>query len=199
MKDRPKPKSNAVLKNLPRERQEQIAEWCAKENERDSDGHSISKTGGLAFAQQQLSQDGLKVSLTTLSEFFSWWQLEEDLDTSFAREEQILKKTGDKRKAREAGEALLLRLGIVKQDAKMILTAAKVHDARRHLDLQEESGKTKARQGDAKIVQKQLDIGLAERRVKLLEKKAADALQTVDNTKLSDAEKAARIREIFKK
>ena len=91
---------------------------------------------------------------------YTWWQLEQDLEISFEREEQVLAKTGDKRKAREAGEALLMRLGIAKQDAKLILTAAQVHDSRRHLDLQEESAKTKGRQGDARIKQKDRDLSL---------------------------------------
>lgn len=199
MKGRPKPKSNAVLKTLPRERQEQIAEWCAKPNERDADGKPIPQTGGLAFAQEQLAADGVKVSLSVVGEFWSWWRLEQDLEISFEREEQVLAKTGDRRKAREAGESLLMRLGIARQDPELISAAAKVSDSRRNLDLQEKSGETKAKQKDAQIAQKNADLALSDRRVKLLEKKAAEAEKTANDATLSDAEKAARIREIFKK
>ena len=42
-------------------------------------------------------------------------------------------------------------------------------------------------------------LEIASRRVALLEEKAAQALETVEDSKLSDAQKADRIREIFKK
>jgi hypothetical protein len=42
-------------------------------------------------------------------------------------------------------------------------------------------------------------LKLAERKVALLEKKAAEALKTVDDSRLSPQEKADRIREIFQK
>jgi len=150
---RTKPKSNAVLKTLPRERQEQIAEWCAQPNERDADGKPIPQSGGLAFAHARLAADGVKVSLSVVGEFWSWWRLEQDLEMSFAREEQVLAKTGDRRKAREAGESLLMRLGIARQDPELLTAAAKVADSRRSLDLQEETGKTKAQQKNRQIDQ----------------------------------------------
>jgi hypothetical protein len=70
-----KPSASALLKNLSEERMEQIAEWIKKPNDRDDDGKLIPKTGGLFFAQQQLAADGLKVSLQTISDFGSWWDL----------------------------------------------------------------------------------------------------------------------------
>jgi hypothetical protein len=179
MDKRPKPKSNAVLKNLPRERQEQIAEWCAQENEKDADGKAVPLTGGLAFARAQLAADGLKVSLSTLSEFFSWWELERDLDASFAVEEQVLAKTGSAKKAREAGEAMLLRLGLAMKSPKLLQVAAQTFDNRRSLDIQEKSAATKGRQKDAQIKQKDRDLLLAERRVVLLETNAAKAKEVL--------------------
>lgn len=71
-----KPSASAVLKNLSEDRMEQIAEWIRKPNDRDEEtGKPIPKTGGLAYAQEQLAADGLKVSLQTLSDFMSWWEL----------------------------------------------------------------------------------------------------------------------------
>lgn len=195
---RPKPKSSALLKTLPKDRQEQIAEWCAKPNDRDGEDKPIPQTGGLAFARAQLAADGIKVSLNLLSGFFSWWQLEQDLEISFEREDQVLAKTGDRRKAREAGEHLLMRLGLAKQDARLIQTAAQIADSARSLDLQEQSAKTKGRQKDAQIKQKDRDLSLAERRVLLLEANAAKAkaaLETVKRTGGLSAEALAQIEE----
>ena len=172
MSKRPKPKSTAILMNLPPERQEQIAEWCAKPNDVE-DGKPIPLTGGLAFARAQLAADGCKVSLDTLSRFFSWWQLEQDLSISFEREQQVLEKTGDAKLARTAGETLLMRLGLATQEPKLIQAAATIADSRRSLDLIEETGRTKARQKDAQIQQKEKDLTLSERRIVILEKKAA--------------------------
>jgi hypothetical protein len=192
-----KVRSDSLLKNLPEERQEQIMEWCNTPSRRDEDGNVLAGTGGLAFARAQLAADGVKVSLKVLSEFFSWRQLKENLEISFDREEQVLEQTGDPKKAREACEHLLYRLSLATQDPALILAAAKVSDARRNLDLQEESGKTKARQKDAQIAQKDRDLALAERRVKLLEAREKTATDTLQDGTLSDAEKAAKMKQLF--
>lgn len=164
MKDRRKPKSNAVLKNLPSERQEQVAEWCAKRNDKDDSGRDIPRTGGLAFAQQQLAADGIKLSISVIGVFYSWWCLERDLEISFEREQQVLAQTGDPKKAREAGETLLMRLGLATADPKLIVAAAQTSDNRRALDLEEKSGKTKAEQKERSLAQKDEEIKLAERK-----------------------------------
>lgn len=161
MSDRPKPKSNAILKNLPEERQEQIAEWCAKPNDRDEEGNIIPKSGGLAFAQAQLAADGLRVSLETLSRFFSWWQLQLDLKMSFDVEDQVLAATGNAAEARNAAESLLLRLGIARQDPELITAGTMAIDSRRSLDLMEESGRTKAAQKERSLAQKDEDLKIA--------------------------------------
>ena len=191
-------KRNSQAK-IPPEMHERAAEWCAKSNDLDANGKPIPRTGGLAFAQAQCAADGLKVSLDTLSRFFSWWQLQQDLTASFEVEKQVLANGGNAKLAREAGEALLIRRGLALQDPELIATAAKIADSRRSLDLTEQSGKTKARQKDAQIRQKDQDLSLAERRVVLLEKKIADAQKTLGDKTLTGAEQAARIREIFKK
>lgn len=195
--ERPKPKSNAVLKNLPEERQAQIAEWCAKPNDRDADGDIVPRSGGLAFARAQLAADGLTVSLQTLSEFFSWYSLEQDLRMSFAVEDQVLAATGNVQAAREAAESLLLKLGIARQDPGLIMAAAKTHDSRRSLDLQEKTGKTKASQNERKLNLAQRNLELAERKVVLLEAKAAAATETLTDETLNPEQKTQKMREIF--
>ena len=183
--NRPKRKSHA---KIPPEMHERVAEWCAKANDTDGDGKPIPRTGGLAFAQAQCATDGLKVSLDTLSRFFSWWQLEQDLSISFEREQQVLEKTGDVKLARAAGETLLMRLGLASQNPELIQAAAKVHDSRRNLDLQEASGKTKAAQKKRSLDQKDEQIALE--RVRL------DALLNSAAEKMLDAAMRAKADEI---
>lgn len=199
-----KPKSNAVLKNLPEERQAQIAEWCAKPNDRDADGNPAQGTGGLAFARAQLAADGLKVSLDTLSRFFSWWKLEQDLRLSFEVEDQVLASTGNALAAREAGENLLLRLGVARQDPRLIMAGAQTHDSRRLLDLQEQSGRTKAEHGAAKIAQKDRDFGLAREKFvvasceKILKAAKDPATREVaESSSMTNEEKIAAIRKAY--
>jgi hypothetical protein len=204
MSDDPKPRPEArsdskLKKGISLERQEQIAEWCAKPNERDAEGKAIKGTGGPQYAHAQLKADGFEVGLNTVYEFWRWWQLDQDLQASFAVEDQVLERTGDPKKARVAGEVMLMRLGLSKQDPKLIQLGAQTADARRSLDLAEESGRTKARQKDKQLSQKDRDLKLAERRVAVLEKKAEEAKAAANDSTLTDAQKAARIREIFKK
>lgn len=158
---RRKVSSTAVLKNLPPERQQQVAEWCAKKNDVDADGRPIPETGGLAFARAQLAADGLPVALDTVSQFYKWWRLEEDLEISFEREDQVLAKTGDARKAREAGEVLLARLGLAQQNPDLIGLSAKISDSRRNLDLLERHGETKAAIAQRTIEAREKEVGLA--------------------------------------
>jgi hypothetical protein len=65
-----KPRSDSLLKNLPEERQDQIAAWCREPK-------SDSCPGGLQHAREQCAADGLKVSMRAMSEFFSWWRVGE--------------------------------------------------------------------------------------------------------------------------
>lgn len=61
-----------------------------------------------------------------------------------------------------------------------------------HLKLKERQVALKEKTDPAKLA-------LAERRITLLEAQAAKALKTVEDSRLSDSEKAQRIREIFKR
>lgn len=200
---RRKPKSNAVLKNLPPERQDQIAEWCEKPNDTDTDGKIIARTGGLAYAQDQLANDGLRVSLSVLGEFYQWWRLEQDLEISFEREAQVLEKTGDAKKAREAGESLLMRLGLVSQNAKLIQTAALMSDSRRALDLEEESGRTKAAHKERSLTQKDRDFMLQREKFvtlsceKILQAARDPKIRDIAESKIPNAEKIAAIRKAY--
>jgi hypothetical protein len=197
------PKRNSQAK-IPPEMHERVAEWCAKPNDTDENGKPIPRTGGLAYAMAQCAADGLKVSLDTVSRFYAWWQLQQDLDASFEVEKQVLANSGNAKLAREAGEALLIRRGIALQDPDMIKTAAQIADSRRHLDLEEKSGKTKADIARAKLAQKDRDHALAVEKLVIagcekIMKAARDpkVREIVEDTKLSSAEKIAAIRKAY--
>lgn len=201
MSERPKVPSHAILLNLPEERQAQIAEWCSKPNERDGAGKPIPKTGGLAFARAQLEADGLKVSLDTLSRFFCSWKLARDLDLGFDVEAQVMARTGDVQMAREASESVLLRLGLARQDPELIMAAARTHDSRRKLDLDEASGKTKAEHKERELAQKERDYSLAREKFELeaAEKMLSAALRAkadeINASGMSNAAKIAAMRQ----
>lgn len=163
-----KVRPEAVLKNLQRAAQELIVEWSNQPAQKDADGEPIAGTGGVPFALAQLkeharlvSRPELAVSQSTLYAFLDWFSLEQDLEISFEREQQVLAKTGNAKLAREAGETLLMKLGLAAKSAKLIHTAAQIADSRRSLDLEERSGRTRAEIARAKLVQKDRDWQLA--------------------------------------
>ena len=100
-----KPRSDSKLKTLPEDRQEQIVAWARTPKTED---HS----GGLAYAREQLAADGLKVSISTLSEFVSWYSLQQRFSKASARAKQIEELLLEKdpnmspEKVREMGQAI---------------------------------------------------------------------------------------------
>ena len=132
-----KVRSDALLKNLPAERQEQIIEWCDKPNDRE-DGEPRPGTGGFPFAREQLAADGVRVSLRALSDFWSWWHLQRDMDAVFDIQEMVATRTGDPALARSTAETVFLNLSVAKQDAKVFAAATKAADSRRALDMDRE-------------------------------------------------------------
>lgn len=164
-----KVRSDAVLKRLRPAAQELVISWCETPADRDPvTNKAIAGTGGDAHAKAKLAEiaekfslGALRVSERSLSEFRRWFYLELDLSESFEVEEAVREKTGDAKKARQVGETWLIRAGLARQDPKLIMAAAQVADSRRNLDLQEESGKTKASQKDRQLAQKDEDLKIA--------------------------------------
>lgn len=166
-----KVRADAVLKNLSAAAQQLVVQWCKKPMDRDEEGNAIKGTGGVEYALAQLSSvavscslPALAVSHDTLYKFLSWYQLEQDLDTCSEVEEQVLARTGDKKKARETAEMVLLRIGIARQDSKLITAATMAEDSRRNLDLMEETGKFKAEAKKIQLAQKDRDYALAQKK-----------------------------------
>jgi len=77
-----KPRSDSKLKTLPEERQEQIIAWARTQKTEEH-------PGGLAYAREQLAADGLKVSMSTLSEFVSWYGLQQRFAKAASRANQV--------------------------------------------------------------------------------------------------------------
>lgn len=76
MSDTKKPRADSVLKTLPEERQEAIADYLRS--------HSLAET------RDWLKGDGLKTSLTGLSEFFSWYQLRKQFSAFSSNAEEMV-------------------------------------------------------------------------------------------------------------
>lgn len=183
---------DAKLKALGHEQRKQVAEWC-------------EQAGWQVCLQRIALQLGIQTTRSKLYEALAFWRTEEQFASfrALARaqaELEAAEKGGlSPEQMEEAVDRHFLGLATLKQDPKL-------YQDIRYLRVADQSAKANARiaeaklkQGDAKIAQKNADLALAERRVALLEAKARQALETVEDGKLSDAEKAARIREIFKR
>jgi len=130
-----KARSDSKLKTLPEERQEQIIAWAKTPKSEDC-------VGGLAYALEQLAADGLKVSISTLSEFVSWYQLQQRFAAASSRAQQIEELLRKKRpdmqpeQIREMGQALFTLEAVDAGDTEAFVNLE-------HLKLKQESAKFK--------------------------------------------------------
>lgn len=193
-----KVRSDSLLKNLPETRQEQIIEWCDTPK-------TESCVGGYQFAREQLAADGVKVSLRALSDFWSWWNLRQDLKASADVETAMLEANPEAvKEARAAGELMFLKLSMVRQDTKAFSAAVTSADTRRNLDLQEETGRTRAAHKERSLAQKDEDLRLAREKFEIetcekIIQAARDpkTRQIVEDTTLSKAEMIAQLRQTY--
>ncbi len=123
-----KPRSDAKLKSLPQDRQDQVIEWCRE---------------GYEHARKQLAADGLRVSIRALSEFFSWYRLKQRFEGADSRSQQIEELLRDKNpsmapaKVREIGQTLFTLEAMESQDAQTFIGLER-------LKLDQDSAKFKA-------------------------------------------------------
>jgi hypothetical protein len=205
-----KVRPDSVLKNLSRPAQELIVEWSHQPPQKDADGETVPDTGGIAYALLQLREHArlaarpeLAVAQSTLYAFLQWFALEQDLEISFEREQQVLAKTGNAQLARTAGETLLMRLGLAAQSPKLIQTAAQIADSRRSLDLEEKSGKTKAAQKERSLDQKDRDHAFAVEKLviasceKIMKAARDPKIREIVESAIPQAEKIAAIRKAY--
>jgi hypothetical protein len=158
-----KPNSQAVLKNLPKEQQAQVFEWCEKKNDPDPTrpGRTIPKTGGYEYARAQLAAGGTVVSLEVIGNFYHWYEgrlaLAEAEDESEMMKEL---KPDDARLVREWAEFTLLQRAKRTDDPKLLKLAAALTDSRRALDLRESSIEDAAefKERELKLRERALDL-----------------------------------------
>lgn len=148
MKPEKKARSDSKLKNLPAERQEQILELFS--------GRSLQEV------RDELRNDGLHTSVTALSEFYSWFQLQQQFKEDESTAEDLLEQL--KREVPEItdeqldliGQRTFSLLAIRRQDPETFL---KVRSARfkgeiekAKLDLRE---RAEARHREALVLERQ--------------------------------------------
>jgi hypothetical protein len=179
------PRPDAVLKNLPKERQHEI--WL-----RRTEGPAEQRSQ--AAIRKWLADDGIKVGSRAVSQFLSWYadqlELQESNDTLEAFEEFLRKQKKDwtADKIRDTAIQFFISQTVGKKDVNQFATVVQ-------LDQNERFGRTSARL-------KERDLALKESKFQFDAAKAALAavkeLRTISASKLSDVEKidAAR-RQLF--
>ncbi len=199
-----KKRSDCKLLSLPPERQEQIAEWCRKPQERDEEtGKPVARSGGLAFAQDQLAADGYKISLDALSRAFAFWQMQAQFRGNDAKAqdfEHLLRTEFPEATAEEItarGQLYFTMLASNAGDAEEFRAMEALRLAKQTAAKNAQIADAKLKQGAKKLKQKDADLALANRRVQLLEEKEAKAKETLGDGKLTPAEREARMKKIF--
>jgi hypothetical protein len=180
------------LNGLPEAQRGAVADW-------------LSEDGWESCLQRLRSELGIETNKTSLYEALARWRTE----ARFTRFHSLAMAQAQLEAEAKGGmTAEQLEEAV---DRNFLMMAAEAEDTTlykelRYLRVADQSAKSNARiaeaklrQGDKKIAQKTEELKLATRRVELLEAKAREALETVNNSKLSATEQAARIREIFGK
>lgn len=172
-----KPNSNSKLKTLSPERQADVAEYART--------HSLAETVGW------LRADGVHSSSSSLSEFLSWWALQQ----TFARAESNthqFKEWLAKVSPELSEEQLDARAALLFQ-----FEAVKTGDPDTYLAFA--TARHKAKMDGLKFQQGERKLAQDDRRIALLEKKAAQADQAENVTKsdLTPEEKQLKLKQIF--
>ena len=163
-----KPRADSQLKTLPAERQDAIIAHM-----RD---HKLTET------RTWLRDDGLETSERALSDFWSWYHLEQQLRRNESRVETLVKRIAERRPELsqenlfDLGQEVFSAMAIEEEDAKSWFLT-------QQLNLKRE------------------DQALAREKLELLKRKAdqADqAKQVMDDQTITPEEQRARLREILK-
>ena len=185
-----KPHARSVLKTLPADRQAAIFEHLQQ--------HTLEETEAWLATQE------VDTNRSSLSDFYAWYPLAAKLQSASQMGDavkDILRELPelnlDEHQLSKAGQAIFESEALKAGDSKLYLSLRGLRQTDRSLDLAEESAKTKGRQKDLQIGQKDRDLKLAERRVAVLEKKFTDAQKTLSDPKLSMPEREARMKEMF--
>lgn len=182
-----KPRSDAKLKGLPAEKQEQIVQWAMTPK-------SESCVGGLAYALEMLRADGVRISRSNLAEFVSWWRLERRFSSASDRAAQFearLLQDGDfsPERARAAGQALFTMEAMDSGDVKAFV-------ALESLRLDQESALTRGRLEKEKLslAREKFELLACER---FLQWHGNRKARRIADSAVSNAEKIAALRKEF--
>jgi hypothetical protein len=177
-----KPRSDSKLKGLPEDRQEQIIAWTRMPK-------SQSSPGGLQLAREQLAADGIAVSLRALSEFVAWWELQRRFTAASSRARQIeelMRKQDpsmDPERVRKLGQAVFTLEAVEASDPA---TYVKLENIRLSQDSL-----------DAKVRIENKKIALAERRVRVAERKLEDLKGILTDEALTPEQRELRMKQQF--
>lgn len=180
-----KARSDSKLKVLPEERQEQIIAWAMEPK-------SETCPGGLEHARQQLVADGIKVSISTLSEFVSWWRLQRRFAAASERARQIeeMLRAQDPsmspEKVRDMGQKIFTLEAVEAGDAKTFVALEALA-----LDQRSAAFKGKLEAEKLALAREKFEVQTCERFLKWFsDHKARD----IAESKLSNAQKIAALR-----
>jgi hypothetical protein len=136
-----KPRKDAVLQNLPEERQDQIVKWLGTAEVKDADGN-VTQPGGLELAITQLAADGIRVSESQLSRFWRWYQLDRRYsgmrETADQLKEMAVAKGVPLEKARELAQGMFTLQAVQANDPETFISL-------QQLDLDQRSAETRAK------------------------------------------------------
>ena len=165
-----KPRSDSILKlraiKSP-EFGEKVIEWLHEPAQRDENNKPIPRTGGAWHAREQLAADGIKVNDSTLSDFYSWWELRKDFSEAETHTEDLIELlkhldpniTAEKLEV--AGQLIFTKEALKKRDQPAFVEMGK-------LKLAKETAVTKGRQKDEELkiawqrLREKIDMGLEE-------------------------------------
>ena len=189
-----KPRGDARLKTLPREKQEQIIVWLKE--------HTQRRTAELVVGAY-----GIDTSPSALGEFYSWFFLSGRLEqaASFATQvkdtlKDLPELALDEDKLSAAGQAIFETMALETADPKLFLGLREMRLIERSERTKEAALEQRRRESEGRAKVKERELALSERKVKLLEAKAAQADRakaTLGEAALSPAEKEKKLREIF--
>jgi hypothetical protein len=169
------PRADSKLKRLPEERQAAIIEMMKQPG--------ITQT----MVRKELAADGLKTSEPALSEFYSWWHLRE----RFRQMEANANTMAELAKQQEPG---------LSTEALEKIGQSVFMDRAIQLERMDPEAASMIWYRMMRLNLKKSDQALVERRIKLLEAQAAKAdkaEEVLQDTKLTDEQISAKIKDIF--
>ncbi len=152
-----KPHAKSVLKTLPFDRQKEIFAYL--------EIHSLEE------AEAWLAASGIDTGRSSLSSFRAWFPMSQSLHQAASMGDavkDILRELPelnlDEHQLSKAGQAIFEAQALVAKDSGLYLALRSRRQMDRSLDLQEESGKTKAAQKARSLEQKDEEIQIAKQK-----------------------------------